>query len=164
MKVNKKPHKQILIIGSIDNDNFKVFCEEMTELEKTPGDIHITLCSEGGDSYVGLAYYGRIVNSSCRTIITVYGMAFSAATIILAAGNHRIMHADSYFMVHDEECESSAEFQHMEVLETHWASILARHSNLSKQEWRQNSKETTYLNAQECLKIGLIDAVVCGPA
>lgn len=160
--------RKIKIIGSIDSDNYNIFVQEMDVLEeKSTKPIHIELSSEGGDTYIGLAYYGRIISSPCDIIITAYGQVMSAATIILAAGDRRRMHKEAWFMVHDdstkvrENTKITADiiYDHMENVEQQWASILAKHSNQSKELWRKASKDTTYLNAESCLFVGLVDEV-----
>lgn len=160
--------RKIKIIGDIDSDNYEVFSEKMDELEaasKKP--IHIELCSGGGETYVGLAYYGRIKSSPCPVHITAYGQVMSAATIILAAGTVRIMQGDAWFMVHDDalsvkeptRIRAVVEFSHHETVERQWAEILSRHSKVDKDIWREWSKDTRYLNAADCLEIGIIDKI-----
>lgn len=157
------------IIGAIDADNYSVFCQEMHEFEKTPGKkISIHLCSEGGDTYIGLAFYARIRSSPCEIAVVAFGQVMSAATIILAAGDERLMDKDAWFMVHDDDTrvrESNSviannQFEHHEALEKQWAEILSRHSLIGKENWRELSRNTTYMSAYECKANGIVDELV----
>lgn len=157
----------VRLIGSIDTDTFSIFSEELATLEDKKSPVTVELTSEGGDGYVALAFYARIRRSPCEIRIVGLGPVISAATIILAAGDKRYMDQDAWFMVHDEQIDSSitniqtahAELEQAKVFEMHWAGILARHSNLSPKQWRELSEKTTYMSAEDCLKCGLIHAI-----
>lgn len=94
----------------------------------------------------------------------------SAATVILASGDYRTMHEDTWFMIHDESQRVRAdspriarsEAEHKDMLEIHWAQILARHSSISPAKWRAMSADTTYLTAQQCLDTGIIETIFTG--
>jgi ATP-dependent Clp protease protease subunit len=171
MKSNKgsAPKRLVRIVGSIDPENYLQFTEAMKELEDaSDAPITIELCSHGGDTYVGLAFYGRITCSPCKITIKAFGQVMSAATIIFVAGDVRIMHKDAWFMIHDDSQRIKAdngqiaisEAMHSEQLEYHWADILARHTKLSLEEWRALSKRTTYLSASRCLEGGVTDEIL----
>lgn len=158
----------IKVIGAIDAVAFRDFSESLTELEsESIKDIRLELTSDGGESYVGLAFYSKMIESKCKFNVRVYGNVMSAATAILAGGNKRTMMCDAWYMVHDDSQRIKAENNmvaiaqaaHNEALERHWARILARNSKPTPQEWRKMSKRTTYLTARECLDLGIIDEI-----
>lgn len=160
--------RTISIIGEISSEGFQVFNDEMRELELSPNKpITIELCSHGGETYPALAFYARITTSPCVVTIKASGQVMSAATIILASGDRRLMHQDCWFMVHDDSQRirsdngvmARSEAEHKDLLETHWASILARHTNLIASDWRELSRKTSYLSSEECLKAGVIDEI-----
>lgn len=161
--------RQIHIVGDIDDTAFREFSEKLSAYEgKLCQSVHIILNSQGGSTYDGLAFYGRISASPCLITITAYGAVMSAATLILAAGHHRQMHKSAWFMVHDdtrETGEASAdlmrvEAEHADAVETQWAQLLSACSDTPAAEWRRLSRKTTYLTPQQLLTYGLIDEIV----
>lgn len=164
-----KPKRKINIIGAIDHENYQTFAERMDELEaESHKPITIELCSEGGDTYVGIAFYSRIRSSPCTTTVLIRGQAMSAASIIACGADRRQMQRDSWFMIHDDTYPLKGtdrtvlanECDHHETMEQAWAEILARHSNLAADNWRDMSRVTTYVSAEDCHAFGLIDEVV----
>lgn len=164
----QKTNRVLRIIGEINFDTLQTFAEELVILEsESSKDIIIELCSEGGDAYAGIAFYTLITQAKSKTTVKAFGCVMSAATIILAAGTHRLMHRDCWFMVHDE-CQkikadngriAISESRHQENFEVHWAEILGRHSYAGIEYWRSCSLNTTYLTAEQCEDTGLIHEV-----
>lgn len=168
VRTGKYYHLQI--IGSIDNEALLHLAEGFTAIEtaEPTRPVMITLSSEGGDAYAALGMYSLIRQSKLHITVKAVGQVMSAATIVLAGADHRIMSKDCWFMVHDDDDPANrvrrsdlkaltSESQHYELLEWQWAEVLARHSELSKEEWRRLSKETTYYDAYECINLGLVD-------
>ncbi len=158
----------IRIIGAIDTIAFRDFSETLAELEAESTDsITLELTSDGGESYVGLAFYSKMVESECKFHVKVYGNVMSAATAILAGGAKRTMMCDAWYMIHDDSHKIKAEngtiainqAKHNEDLEVHWARILARNCSVTPKDLREMSKQTTYLSARRCLELGLIDEI-----
>lgn len=163
----------IYISGTIDDDAYIKFSEELREQEKAKPDITntvgVTLISDGGSVYSALAFHDRIRSSPCTIRITGVGCIFSAATLILAAGDERRMTKNSWVMVHEDTAGVSrstkvspgeVEMWHARDLEDQWNAILEGLTNLSAAEWAELNKEVTYLTAADCLEYGLIDRIV----
>lgn len=157
------------IVGDISAESFLKFSEELAAVEKKGIDepIVIELSSGGGVAYDGLAFYSRIRLSPCGFIIMAYGLVASAASIILMAGDVRIMTKESWFMVHEDsggvEGEVNVmerEIKHMRRMEEQWNCILTKHSKVTKGVWEKMNKETTYLTAQQCLSLGIVDLII----
>lgn len=165
------PHK-IYIVGSIDEDSFRVFCEELDTIENlnTPSKrvIYIDLNSIGGTAMDALAFYGRITRSKCLINITAYGLVASAAVLVFAAGGHRMMTKESWMMVHEDEDQlkhaRTSQFEkqasHMRRLEDQWSELLEKHTDCSKEKWLELHKHETYLTAYECLALGIVDEII----
>jgi ATP-dependent Clp protease, protease subunit len=163
--------KRILnIIGDIDLENFKEFSVLLDALENkgSETDIHIRLSSPGGDVYSALAFASRIRLSQCNIIITAYGTVASAAVLVLAAGDYRIMAKESWVMVHEESGEGSfasvevleRETKHARRMEDQWDDLLAQWTRTDRTIWANLHKKTTYLTAQDCLQLGLIEKII----
>ncbi len=160
----------IKIIGSINEESFSSFCDQMDRYEasgKTP--IYVELSSGGGAAYDALAFLGRIRNSPCEVVVTGYGLVASAAVLVLAAGDTRYMARDSWVMVHEDSgklkgtvVDLEREAAHLRRMEIQWNKILAElsHYKTTASVWADLHSNTTYLSAIECLRLGLIDEVL----
>lgn len=161
---------KIYVVGDITPELYEAFARELDAKEhnKAEGSIvEVELSSEGGDAYVSLAFADRIRRSPCEVRITGTGFVASAAVLILASGDFRRMTKESWLMVHEESDELSGEVHEIERAAKHYRSmedqadrLLAENSRLTKEEWKQYHKDTTYLTADECLRIGLIEEIV----
>jgi ATP-dependent protease ClpP protease subunit len=155
--------RTLSIIGEISDESLKEFYTDIALLEsENSKPITVELCSAGGDTYAGLAYYGRLMTSPCEIVVKAYGAIMSAATVVLAAGDIRKMHWSAWFMVHEDiqETPSTAAAKHYLRLEKQWADILAMHSNQSTEFWLEAASKTTYLSAKECFQLGLVSELL----
>lgn len=163
----KKSSRKIHLVAGINDEAFVRFCRRMVLLEdeaKTP--IIVELSSPGGNAYDALAFAGRIRNSPCDVVIRAYGLIASAAVVILAAGDSRLMAKEAWVMVHEDSAEFSGnvtDFRkfsgNMSRLEDQWADLLGDLTSTSAKKWRELHHQETWLMAVECLKLGLIDEV-----
>lgn len=94
------PTKTIMFTGSVDEDMYQSALANIHALDSVSGDITIKLMSDGGDVSVARAIYDLIRN--CKNIVRIqaYGVVASAATIILQAGDKRVMSPNSLLLVH----------------------------------------------------------------
>lgn len=161
--------RKIILVGAIDEASYRQFSEDMRALEddNPDGTISIDLSSTGGSAYDALAYCGRMRTSDCHIIVRAYGFVASAAVLVLAAGDKRVMTTEAWVMVHEDSDELSGEVReleretkHMRRLEEQWASLLADRTRITADEWARMHKETTYLSATECFRLGLVDELV----
>jgi ATP-dependent protease ClpP protease subunit len=160
--------KKVYVTGDIDEDAFRLFCEDMDEAESsTPREINVIICSYGGSAEVGLAFYSRLRCSSASITTTVYGPCFSAATLILAAGAERRMAKESWAMLHEDSTSlKNASVQAIEKegkqlrrFEDQWNKILSERLNIPLTLLEHMHREETYLTAQQCLDINLATEV-----
>lgn len=160
--------RKLYIIGEISYKNFGSFTEELSALEDESSEaITIELTSEGGDAYVSLAYVARIRKSPCFIKVVGNGYVASAAVLILACGDRRAMTEESWLMVHEENGGVDGntslieiETKQMRRLEDQADRALAHYSRVDAKTWAKLHKETTYLTANECLAMGVIDEVI----
>lgn len=165
----KKPTRKIAIVGGIDSEALGTFLEALGELEAASDDpIELEICSEGGEATTALAFAGRINKSSCTINATAYGLVASAATLILAACNHRRMEASAWVMVHEELGEISFQsVKHLEKIgaqmrkmETQWSGLMAYYTGTPVEKWTELHQRETFLTAAECQSLGLVHEVV----
>lgn len=162
-----KKSRKIYITGEITFEKYEEFSRDLSELESSSNSGYILeLASEGGSAYAALAFAARIRSSPCECEVRAYGMVASAAVLILAAGHHRMMSKIGWVMVHEEQGEVQGsvsdierESKYMRILENQWDKLM--HEFTDKMEsvayWEKVHKATTYLSAEHCLEVGLVN-------
>lgn len=101
------PTRTIKLYGEIDSSSQEQFITNFHALDQTSGPITIFLCSEGGSVESGLAIYDEIRTSKNLVKIVCQGGVSSMATVILQAGDERIMRPNSYLMLHIGEHDTA---------------------------------------------------------
>ena len=99
--------------------------------------INIILNSIGGDVYYGLSIYDALRSTRCKVNIKVYGSAMSMASIILQAGDKRLLSPHSVVMVHDGEDAFQGESKNMEK----WAEEGKRLRNVTYKIYQSRIRE-----------------------
>ena len=137
--------------------------EAFDKLPDTATGILVYLNSYGGDMYsaFGIIDYMRVCN--VKIGVSCYGAAMSAAALILInATGEKIMSKNSYLMFHppwineDEDLDEN----HMKDLKNKILDNIVEHSNKEKRFWSNKLKNNYYINARECLNLGLIHRVL----
>lgn len=97
------PTKTIFLTGEITEEKKDRFIKNLHILDSTSGRITVKLSSEGGCVVEGLAIYDAI--RYCKNYVRVIGIGevASMATIILQAGDERMLYRNSYLMIHEGE-------------------------------------------------------------
>lgn len=143
--------------------------------ERNP-EVHVRVCSPGGSLSDGLAICA-LFRDHGNVHVHIQGMTASAATV-LAMGARRIsMSPESVMLVHnasylllewtqankEELSEKQAEYEEMKknlaTLDSVMADLYATRSGGDRDEMAALMKEERWLSAQECLALGLIDAI-----
>lgn len=148
--------------------SFSLFSKKIAKIEASGvDDVVIELSSPGGDSYAALAYAAVIRNSRLMIEVQAFGLVASAAVLVLAAGDLRNMSKEGWVMVHENSgqiegnvLELQRESVQLRRLEVQWADLLGNLTKTQAAVWTAMHKETTYLNAQQCLALGLIDGII----
>jgi ATP-dependent Clp protease protease subunit len=164
----------IQIIGDIDAAAFAKFDEELTPLEREFGgqrnaSAAIILNSDGGDATIGLAFFDRIKASPLSIIITAYGEVNSAATLVFAAGDKRIMTPNSSLYFHEEAVEdisgmslseANAHLKRLSEVDQQYNRLIASVSKKGVDFWDYLCVNETYLSPQEALEAGICDEIL----
>lgn len=161
--------RSITITGDIEHPLFETIDAALTILENEGKDsITIKIHSPGGDTYEALAIVARLRKSKCHIITEGYGHIMSAATLILACGNKRRLDKNAQFMWHEASYETGikkvsqheAQLLQIKKEEEIWAENMALYSNKNKKFWKDKGVGIdAYFNADELLKMGVIDEV-----
>jgi ATP-dependent Clp protease, protease subunit len=158
----------IRIAGEINEESFAEFVSSTSKSTR----VNILLISEGGCSHSAMAYYDYIIamrNKGCHFSVTATGLVASAATLILAACQDRYMTENAWVMVHEDSLsglddkkvwELEKEIKHSRRLEDQWVKLMYEATGISIDTWKELHKNETYLNAKECVALGLIKEIV----
>lgn len=134
--------------------------------------INILLNNPGGDEFHCAAIYDAIRNSQNEVIITVYGMAMSAASILMQAAKIRKISASSTIMIH---YGSWGYHDHPQIMykwadqgkkldswmeQIYLSRIREKHPEFKLKELKKMLQYDTFFTAQEAVDIGLADEVV----
>jgi ATP-dependent protease ClpP protease subunit len=141
-----------------------------------PPDKPVTLflSSVGGNVYAGLALVSTI--TSLRRLgrevnVHIEGVAMSMASVIAQVANHRTMEASSFFLLHEVWYRTSGrvsdhgeERAFQERLQDRLYQLYASRTGKSIDYYRTKLYKTDwYLDADEALREGLVDAVLIAP-
>ena len=164
-----KTANRIAIIGAVTEEAYAKFSEELRAFEKAKAtEVFVEISSGGGTAYDALAFYSRMRLSPCHITVLVVGLVASAAVLVLAAGDKRLMTKESWVMVHEDQVskltarvtEIEKYGRHLRRMEDQWNRLLADSSTLSAAGWSQLHKTETYLTPEDCLRHGLIEEIV----
>jgi ATP-dependent protease ClpP protease subunit len=141
------------------------------QLRGVKGALEVHINSGGGDVFDGIAI-GNAIRKHKGAVTTVNdGVAASIASVILQAGQDRVVEPGSMVMVHDAFglcVGNAAEMAKMtEVLDKNSdniASIYAERAGGSPADWRATMKNETWYTADEAVEAGLADRVGEGAA
>lgn len=133
----------------------------------TAPKIRVEINSPGGDVFDGIAIYNALRAHPAHITTRVDGLAASAASLIVQAGDHRVMLSSAQMMIHNawgitignaDEHRAMAELleQQDEVI----AGIYASRSGGDKDEFRTLMTDETWLTDEQAVEKGLADEVI----
>src|SRR5438093_671843 len=169
--------RDVYLVGDIEKDTARACIERLRELANDgTRPITIYINSAGGNVTDGLAIHDSIryvISRGVEVTVIVQGMAYSMGSIVLQAASdgRRLAFPHSWIMIHEPAKwagwqSTTAAAQHLERLKQMQDQIYKILSVRSGKPLRQIIKDTKrtdfYLDAQNALEYGLIDAVVAG--
>ena len=120
--------------------------------------INIRINSFGGSVQHGLSIVSAILNSEipCNTYID--GMAYSMAGVIAICGVKKYMADYGTFMMHNANGGSDEEV--LNLITNSLAKIFERNTNLTMDKCKDLMNKETWMSADECMNLGIIDEIV----
>lgn len=171
---------ELLLYGDVGDpfgwgDGFSPRDVVMALVEHGPGDVTVRLNSAGGVASDGKAIHSILLAHAGKVTVIVDGIAASAASLILMAGDERIMRAGSMLMIHDLRADASnmtaADAEKaaavLDANSEQYAGIYASTTGLSVPAARALMKAETWFTAEQALRdrfITAIDADAAQPA
>lgn len=133
-------------------------------------EIEVQINSPGGDVFDGLAIYNALRTHPAHVTTRVDGIAASAASVIVQAGDRRVIVESAQLMIHEawglaigpaRELREFADLldKQNDVI----AAIYAARSDKDVAHFRELMSTDTYLTDQESVDLGLADEVYVPP-
>jgi ATP-dependent protease ClpP protease subunit len=146
----------------------KSFAGQMAKV-KGPLEVHVN--SGGGEVHDGIAIGNAIRSHKGPVSVVVDGIAASIASVIVQAGQDRIMQPGSMMMIHDastlcygDEAEMVKTAEVLAKNSDNIASIYADRAGGTPEQWRETMRAETWYTAEEAVSAGLADRVGDGAA
>ncbi len=146
------------------------FLEDLQTI-KNAQNITIKLNSCGGDLYTGLAICHALKELNKNIIIDVVGVAASAGSIIMCAGNTVRVHAGSIIMIHGVAAELRGywglddlkkQVRSFDTSENAIAEIYAEKTGMAVDKLRSMMTKETWMTGREAVEKGFADELLEG--
>jgi ATP-dependent protease ClpP protease subunit len=141
------------------------------QVAKVKGPLEVHVNSGGGEVHDGIAIGNAIRSHKDQVTVVVDGIAASIASVIVQAGQDRVMQPGSMMMVHDastlcwgDEAEMTKTAEVLGKNSDNIASIYAERAGGTPEQWRETMRKETWYTADEAVSAGLADRVGDGAA
>lgn len=164
-------NSRVLVLDEpVSQESCMSLIKSMLVLEREDADAPITLVisSPGGSVYAGLALVDVMQHLSCPVNTIATGMVASMASVILAAGSHRMAYAHAYVLIHQLMGSSGmAQQTDIEIVANHTTELrgvldklLAERGACTESEFHDMTERDCWCNAERALELGLIDEIL----
>lgn len=170
-----RPENRIIYLsGSFNEHEVERVTDDLLyfELQDYKKDIMMIVNSYGGDVYGFLAVHDTMRMCRANIATVCVGKAMSAGFMALISGTKgkRFMTQNSRVMIHSVSSDMygslsqlSVELEENKKLQTLLESMIIQYTRINKKMLADFMKKDTYLNSEECLKLGIVDHIVKGP-
>jgi ATP-dependent protease ClpP protease subunit len=132
-----------------------------------PPAIHLHIQSYGGSVFSGIAAMEHIRNNPVPIYTYVDGCAMSAGTFLSCVGTKRFMYKESIILIHQLSTQFYGKFSEMEDEIQNCKLLMGKIRNVYKQYTKFDDKtlnsllkKDLYLEANDCIKWGLVDEIL----
>jgi ATP-dependent Clp protease protease subunit len=165
-------NERIIFIGQqIDDDVANLVVAQLIHLESDDPDkdIAIYVNSPGGSLHAGLAIYDAMQYVRPDVSTLCYGMAMSAASLILTGGTKgkRYSLPNTRILIHQplggfQGQSTDIEIHAKEMLELRRVldDIYARHTGQSLEQVHDDMERDRFFSAQQAIEYGLVDRII----
>jgi ATP-dependent protease ClpP protease subunit len=137
----------------------------------TASTIKLRVNCRGGDVFDGLAIYQALLSHPARVEVQIDGLAASAASYIVQAGDHVTIGPSAMVMIHDAWggcCGNAGDMRSMadllDKISVDIADLYVRHAGGTSDEWRErmlvDGGRGTWYTGAEAVEAGLADEVL----
>lgn len=139
--------------------------------EAGPGPINVRINSGGGDVFDGVAIHSLLARHPGVVTTYVDGLAASAASFIMLAGERVVASRNSMVMIHDAmtgvfgaKARLARALELLDKVSDNIADMYAEKAGEDVEFWRakmeENGEDGVWYTGQEALDVGLVDDVV----
>jgi ATP-dependent Clp endopeptidase proteolytic subunit ClpP len=161
------PHRRLYLCTGIDEAIIHQLITALDLMDRDDGEITLTLNSAGGSAYDALALYDALKLARNDIKIIGLGAVMSAATLILQAGDVRLLAPNTRFMIHNGswnlgDAHASvivSAGKEMEYSNRRYAEILASKAKIDAEAIENLCLKETFLSAQEAVAKGFADDI-----
>ncbi|MCW8886760.1 MAG: Clp protease ClpP [Motiliproteus sp.] len=140
----------------------------ITEMNDHQGvrEINVSIHSPGGSAFDGLAIYNALKNHPAKVYTRVEGVAASAASIVLMAGDVITMPEDAFVMIHNpwvgimgdaDELRDTADM--LDKIRDSLVSIYHKKTGLDEQTLVELLNAESWLNGKDAKDYGFVDVL-----
>lgn len=129
-------------------------------------DVHITLNSYGGLCNAAVRMYDELRAYPGKVHVTISGTAASAATVLAQGADMLTITPGSLFMIHDPSCVAFGNvkafqetIRELDACKSSILNVYAVRCKTDREEIAQMMTNTTWMDANEALKHGFVDAI-----
>ena len=165
-------NRTVFITGEITQELANVIISQLLcfEAEDSEKGITIYLNSPGGDSEAMHAILD--VYSLIKPDITVVNLscAYSAASLLLAAGDKRYSLPSAQVMIHQVAISTNKQRwtkdeinmlnESINAEQQKYIDCMLKYTKITKDKLEEFLKRDTFLNALECVELGIIDSIL----
>jgi ATP-dependent Clp protease, protease subunit len=165
-------NERIIFIGQqIDDDIANLVVAQLIHLESDDPDkdISVYVNSPGGSLHAGLAIYDAMQYVRPDVSTLCYGMAMSAASLILTGGTKgkRFTLPNSRILIHQPSSgfqgqSTDIEIHAKEILELRRLldEIYSRHTGQTVEQVHDDMERDRFFSAQQAIDYGLVDKII----
>ena len=154
--------------GDVDVDSCQNLIANLLseDAEQTGSPIHLHIQSLGGDLMPMFHVLDCIDTLKTPLWTYVDGYAASAASLLSVYGDKRFMTKRSFVLIHELRTKSEGtysdianDFEHSKDMMQMMCDVYKMKTKMNQHEIRQLMMKDTWLNANTCLKLGIVDNV-----
>jgi ATP-dependent protease ClpP protease subunit len=138
--------------------------------ELGPGPLNVRINSGGGDVFDGVAIHSLLARHAGTVTVYVDGLAASAASFIMLAGDRIVAARNSFIMIHDAMTGTwgnrAAHQRALDLLDKvsdNIADMYAERAGEDAEFWRakmlENGEDGVWYTGQEAMTAGLVDEI-----
>lgn len=161
---------EMILYGDIGDEfdglTAKAFAAELAK-HKDASEIVAYVNSIGGDAYQGAAMYNTLKRHKAMKTVNIDGAAFSAASLLVMAGDEILMAENAMMMIHEPwgiQMGTAADLRSyadtLEKLTGVYADTYASRSGQQRDDVLAMMHEETWFTAAEAVEWGFADSVV----
>ena len=136
-------------------------------LGNDPAHIKLHINSYGGSVFAGFSAVDYIRNSKVPITSVIDGCAASAATIMSVVAQERLMHENSFMLIHQLSSMMWGKYAALkddminnDLLMAKIKGIYENHTKIPKKELDKLLSHDLWWDAKKCLRYGMIDGII----